>query len=122
MQDAVAFGGQWDGRNFGCGLRARLVRGSHENPFQRGSAIVRGARRSTEPDARRCKQRLYDIAKFMRRALHVISRLLLLTVPLLAQDKRLWVLRAPGEMVEYDPSTFAAKQTVKVPAEAVQAP
>jgi len=58
----------------------------------------------------------------MRRALQVITGLLLLTAPLLAQDKRLWVLRAPGEMVEYDPSTFAAKQTVKIPAEAVQAP
>ena len=58
----------------------------------------------------------------MRRALQVISGLLLLAVPLLAQDRRLWVVRAPGEMVEYDPSTFAAKQTVKVPAEAVQAP
>jgi len=58
----------------------------------------------------------------MRRALQVIGSFLLLAVPLLAQDKRLWVLRAPGEMVEYDLSTFAAKQTVKVPAEAVQAP
>jgi hypothetical protein len=40
----------------------------------------------------------------------------------LAQDKRLWVLRTPGEMVEYDSTTFAVKQTVKVPAEAVQSP
>jgi ferredoxin len=39
-----------------------------------------------------------------------------------AQEKRLWVLRAPGEMVEYDPATFAAKPTVKVPAEAVPSP
>ncbi len=78
--------------------------------------------RLAEPDARRCKQRLYDITNFMRRCLRLISVLLLLAVPLLAQDTRLWVLRAPGEMVEYDPSTFAVKQTVKVPAEAVQAP
>ena len=48
--------------------------------------------------------------------------LLLLTAPLLGQGTRLWVLRAPGEMAEYDPATFAAKQTVKVPAEAVQSP
>jgi hypothetical protein len=40
----------------------------------------------------------------------------------LAQGPRLWVLRAPGEMVEYDPATFATKQTVKVPAEALQPP
>ena len=48
--------------------------------------------------------------------------LLLLTAPLLGQGKRLWVLRAPGEMVEYDPATFEAKQTVKVPAEILQSP
>ena len=41
---------------------------------------------------------------------------------LLAQGKRLWVLRSPGEMVEYDPATFAPKQTVKVPGEAVESP
>jgi hypothetical protein len=45
-----------------------------------------------------------------------------------AQDKnsgehrRLWVLRAPGEAMEYNPATFAAMQTVKVPAEAVSSP
>jgi hypothetical protein len=32
------------------------------------------------------------------------------------------VLRAPGEAVEYDPATFAEKQTVKVPAEALASP
>src|SRR5579864_5523017 len=58
----------------------------------------------------------------MARSLVKIGFLLFLTIPVMAQDRRLWVLRAPGEMVEYDPSTFAAKQTVKVPAEAVQAP
>jgi hypothetical protein len=47
---------------------------------------------------------------------------LFLTVSLAAQSKRLWVLRAPGEAVEYDPATFAEKQTVKVPAEAVASP
>ena len=44
------------------------------------------------------------------------------TTPVLAQGKRLWVLRSPGEMVEYDPATFAVKQTVKVPAEAMKSP
>jgi hypothetical protein len=62
------------------------------------------------------------LKNFMRQILQVVSGLLLLTAPLLGQGKRLWVLRAPGEMVEYDPATFAAKQTVKVPAEAVQSP
>jgi hypothetical protein len=46
----------------------------------------------------------------------------LLPAALTAQDKRLWVLRAPGEAVEYDPATFAEKQKVKVPSEAVAAP
>ena len=41
---------------------------------------------------------------------------------LAAQSTRLWVLRAPGEAVEYDSATFAEKQTVKVPAEAVASP
>ena len=60
--------------------------------------------------------------KFAGSALQVVGGLLLLTAPLLGQGKRLWVLRAPGEIVEYDPATFAVKQTVKVPAEAVENP
>lgn len=44
----------------------------------------------------------------------------MLTSSSLAQGKRLWVLRDPGEMVEYDPATFAVKQRVKVPAEALK--
>jgi hypothetical protein len=39
-----------------------------------------------------------------------------------AQNKRLWVLRGSGEITEYDLATFAAKGTVKVPAEAVKTP
>jgi hypothetical protein len=58
----------------------------------------------------------------MRKLWPLIVAVLLLTAPLFAQGKRVWVLRAPGEMVEYDPATFAVKQTVKVPAEAVQSP
>lgn len=48
--------------------------------------------------------------------------IVLLTASLLAQAKRVWVLRATGEMVEYDPATFAEKQTVTLPAEAGQTP
>ena len=58
---------------------------------------------------------------YMRNLL-VLCGMLLLTAYSLAQAKRLWVLRASGEMVEYDPATFAVKQTVKVPAEAAQSP
>jgi hypothetical protein len=48
--------------------------------------------------------------------------LLLLALPLAAQERRLWVLRPSGEMVEYDLATFTAKQTIKLPADAAQSP
>src|ERR1700723_1172257 len=35
--------------------------------------------------------------------------------PLIGQNNRLWVLRAPGEMVEYDPATFMAKPPAASP-------
>lgn len=59
--------------------------------------------------------------------LRAIGVALLFTTPLMGQGKRLWVLRAPGQMVEYDPATFASKASinippVKVPAEAVKSP
>jgi hypothetical protein len=38
------------------------------------------------------------------------------------QNKRFWTLRAPGEAAEYDAGTFAEKQTVKTPAEAMASP
>jgi hypothetical protein len=46
----------------------------------------------------------------------------LFSLPGFAQEKRLWVLRAPGEMVEYDPATFTIRQTLKVPPEALRTP
>lgn len=58
----------------------------------------------------------------MRRVFPVLISLALISAPLAAQTKRLWVLRATGEMVEYDPATFRAKQTVKVPADASKTP
>jgi len=68
------------------------------------------------------KERLCDINMIMLRV-GLVGVALLCGMPLLGQaGPRLWVLRGPGEMVEYDPATFAAKQTVKVPAEAVQSP
>jgi hypothetical protein len=57
---------------------------------------------------------------------------LLSAIPLMGQNKRLWVLRATGEMVEYDPATFSAKPSaanpaattpaLKLPPEAVKSP
>ena len=58
----------------------------------------------------------------MRKLSQLVVAVLLLTAPLPAQGKRLWVLRSTGEMVEYDPATFAVKQTVKLPADAAQSP
>ncbi|MCU1301122.1 MAG: hypothetical protein JWQ87_1406 [Candidatus Sulfotelmatobacter sp.] len=51
-----------------------------------------------------------------------VAIIIALATTLPAQTKRLWVLRAPGEMAEYDPATFAARQTVKVPPEAISSP
>ena len=58
----------------------------------------------------------------MRRFILSICVVACLAASLTAQNKRLWVLRMPGEMAEYDAATFAARQTVKVPAEAVASP
>ena len=55
----------------------------------------------------------------MRKLIPALCVVLALAASLAAQSQRLWILRPPGEMVEYDPATFSAKQTVKVPAEAV---
>jgi hypothetical protein len=51
----------------------------------------------------------------------LVSCILLSLSSLFAQGKRVYVLRA-GEMVEYDPATFAVKQTVKLPPEAAKTP
>jgi hypothetical protein len=58
----------------------------------------------------------------IRRLTTTSCAVLLLASSLAAQSKRLWVLRAPGQAVEYDPGTFAEKQIVKVPAEALESP
>ena len=39
-----------------------------------------------------------------------------------AQSQRLWVLTAPSSIIEYDPATFAAKQTVPVPNDVLKSP
>jgi hypothetical protein len=57
-----------------------------------------------------------------QRLIPTLCVVLLLAASLPAQGKRLWVLRSPGEAVEYDPATFVEKQAVKAPAEAVAKP
>jgi len=52
----------------------------------------------------------------------LVCVLILSSSPGFSQAKRLWVLRANGEMAEYDPANFASKQSVKLPPEAVQSP
>ncbi len=58
----------------------------------------------------------------MRKLIPASCVVLVLAASLVGQSQRLWVLRSAGEMVEYDPATFSAKQTVKVPAEAASSP
>lgn len=54
------------------------------------------------------------------RSVYQLVVTVMVTSAVFAQGKRLWVLRDPGEMVEYDPSTFAVKNRVKVPPEALK--
>lgn len=58
----------------------------------------------------------------MRNIFRTILALLFLAMSVFAQGKKLWVLREPGEIVEYDPATFAIKQRVKLPADALKSP
>jgi dipeptidyl aminopeptidase/acylaminoacyl peptidase len=58
----------------------------------------------------------------MQKKVGYVIALLLMSTPLFAQTKRLWVLQSSGEMVEYDPTTFAPKQHVKLPPEALKSP
>lgn len=70
----------------------------------------------------------------LRKLMAIFCFVLSLTGPLVAWDqdknqaqdktdeKRLWVLRASGELVEYDPATFAEKAKLRVPAEAFTSP
>jgi hypothetical protein len=58
----------------------------------------------------------------LQNTIATLSIILALATSLPAQQKRLWVLRAPGEMAEYDPVTFAPKPITKVPADALTLP
>ena len=58
----------------------------------------------------------------MQKHILIVCLALTFAFPLAAQNKRIWVLRAPGEAVEYDPATFAGKLVVKIPAEALTSP
>jgi len=61
------------------------------------------------------------ITDFMRGML-IAGGLVLLASFCFGQTRRLWVLRDSGEMVEYDPASFAVKQELKLPPEAAQSP
>jgi hypothetical protein len=58
----------------------------------------------------------------MQKLILIVCLALTFAFPLAAQNKRIWVLRAPGEAVEYDAATFAEKLVVKIPAEALASP
>jgi hypothetical protein len=57
----------------------------------------------------------------MKKALNLLLLIGCLSGYGLGQARRLWVLKEPDSIVEYDPSTFAAKGTVKVPPEVLKA-
>lgn len=56
------------------------------------------------------------------RKLILIACVLTFSTLLAAQNKRLWALRTPGQAAEYDITTFAEKQKVEIPPEAVSSP
>jgi hypothetical protein len=58
----------------------------------------------------------------MQKKIGYVIALLLTSTPLFAQTKRLWILQSSGEMVEYNPTTFAIMQRVKLPPEALKSP
>jgi hypothetical protein len=58
----------------------------------------------------------------MQKLILIVGLALTFAFPLAAQNRRIWVLRPPGEAVEYDPTTFAEKRVVKIPAEALASP
>jgi hypothetical protein len=62
--------------------------------------------------------------EYMRREalLPTVCIVLLSSSSLAAQTKRLWVIREPAGITEYDPTTFVAKQTAKLPPDAVETP
>lgn len=68
------------------------------------------------------KVRRFRVRRLKIRSLLAFVCGVLLGAPVFAQGRRVWVLRAPGEMVEYDLATFEVKQTVKVPPEALESP
>src|SRR5437899_11651645 len=58
----------------------------------------------------------------MQKKVGYVIALLLMSTPLITQTTRLCVLQSSGEMVEYDPTTFAPQQHVKLPPEALKSP
>jgi len=58
----------------------------------------------------------------MRGLFAAISAVMLLATAVGAQERRVWVMKEPGSIIEYDPVTFAPKQTVTIPGEILHAP
>jgi len=57
----------------------------------------------------------------MVRSLRCIVIVACLAVSATAQSRRLWVLKQPDSIVEYDPATFTPKHTIKIPEEILKA-
>src|SRR6516162_2594017 len=59
---------------------------------------------------------LRGLLSSMRKFLSCVLVIACLAASVTAQSRRVWVVKAPDAIVEYDPATFAAKQSIPVPA------
>jgi hypothetical protein len=57
----------------------------------------------------------------MAKFLQIVLLIGCLGIQVVGQSRRVWVLKEPDSIVEYDAATFAAKGTVKVPADVLKA-
>ena len=66
--------------------------------------------------------RLLREAERLRRRSVLLWAVVLIAGSAFGQSRRLWVLKEPNTIVEYDPATFAVKGTVTLPAGALESP
>ena len=67
---------------------------------------------------------LWSLQRLLSRMPKFVSCVLVmacLAASVTAQSRRVWVVKAPDAIVEYDPATFAAKQSIPVPADVAKA-
>src|ERR1700751_4320517 len=62
-----------------------------------------------------------DVFTRMSKLLRCLLVLACVSPAVSGQSRRVWVLKEPESIVEYDPATFAVKQTLKVPEDVLKA-